>query len=140
MRCNLFVNQTKSGPDMSLVKLSLIILPFQRYFDIKGRSSRLEFWTFAIFVFVFSNAIYFTERALSLHLTYHGLGILSGVFAVITFIPSLSVSIRRLHDRNKSGWWFLLVFLPVIGFIWLHVLFLLKGDQVANRFGDRPTL
>ena len=134
------MNRTKSGDDVSLVKPSLIILPFQRCFDVRGRSSRLEFWTFAIFFFLISHAIYFTEGVLLLNPKYYGYGILSGMFAVITFIPSLSVSIRRLHDRNKSGWWFLLVFLPVIGFIWLHILFLLKGDEVTNRFGDRPIL
>ena len=61
-------------------------------------------------------------------------------FLLLLPLSPLSVSIRRLHDRNKSGWRFLIVFLLVIGFIWLFVLFLLKGDEVTNRFGDIPAL
>ena len=54
------------------------------------------------------------------------------------FIPSLAVAIRRLHDIGKSGWYYLLVLIPIIGAIWLIVLFVTEGEQGENQYGPNP--
>ncbi|MFY7960951.1 MAG: DUF805 domain-containing protein, partial [Elsteraceae bacterium] len=59
-------------------------------------------------------------------------------FALGMLIPTLAVLVRRLHDTNRSGWWFLLAFLPVIGQIWLFVLLVLDSHPGDNRFGPNP--
>ena len=50
-------------------------------------------------------------------------------------LPGLGVSVRRLHDTNRSGWWILIALIPVLGWVWLFVLMLLKGDEGANNYG-----
>ena len=64
-------------------------------------------------------------------------GPLSIILSIVTFMPSIAVSIRRLHDLNKSGWWLLLA-LTIIGIIPLFIWIVSKGTQGKNRFGDYP--
>lgn len=65
-----------------------------------------------------------------------GLGLFSGIFYLIVLIPSIIVYIKRFHDRDKSGWWVLIAFIPIIGAIWILIeLGFLKGTPGPNRFG-----
>ena len=59
-------------------------------------------------------------------------------YGLAVFVPSLSVAIRRLHDVGKSGWYYLLVLIPIIGAIWLIILFATEGEQGENQFGPNP--
>ncbi len=61
-------------------------------------------------------------------------------YGLAVFVPSLAVAIRRLHDVGKSGWYYLLVLIPIIGPIWLIVLFATKGHQGENRYGLDPKM
>jgi uncharacterized membrane protein YhaH (DUF805 family) len=63
---------------------------------------------------------------------------LSGIFWLATFIPGIAVSVRRLHDTNRSGWWLLLDLIPFIGGIILFVWFVQDGTPGDNRFGANP--
>lgn len=65
-------------------------------------------------------------------------GILLGLYWLATFIPSLAVSVRRMHDQDKSGWWILISLVPLIGGIWLLVLYFMDGTPGPNRFGPDP--
>jgi uncharacterized membrane protein YhaH (DUF805 family) len=65
-------------------------------------------------------------------------GILLCLYALATFIPNLAVSVRRLHDQDKSGWWILIALVPLIGGIWLLVLYCMEGTRGPNRFGPDP--
>jgi uncharacterized membrane protein YhaH (DUF805 family) len=60
------------------------------------------------------------------------------LYSLAVFIPNLAVSVRRLHDSDRSGWWILIAFVPFIGGIWLLVLYLLSGTPGPNRFGPDP--
>ena len=73
-----------------------------------------------------------------LGLTEAGFGALSALFGLITIIPYLAVSVRRLHDTNRSGWWILIAFVPIIGTILLIVWYCFDSDAVDNRFGENP--
>ena len=65
-------------------------------------------------------------------------GMLTMIVGLAFLIPNLAVQIRRLHDIDKSGWWILIALIPLIGFIWLIVLYCTEGTRGPNRFGADP--
>ena len=65
-------------------------------------------------------------------------GILLALYGSAVFIPNLAVNVRRLHDQDKSGWWILISLVPLIGGIWLLVLYFIEGTRGPNRFGPDP--
>ena len=103
---------------------------FAHYVRFDGRASRPAFWwwlLFAILVAIAVSALDGTIFEESMLLTlFVWLGLI---------LPSLSVAIRRLHDTDRSGWWILISFIPIIGFITLLVFYLQKGDPGDNRYG-----
>ena len=104
-----------------------VISCFNKYFDFETRSSRKEFWYWQLFRILMFLSITFIES----------LG-LSGILFISNFIfliPEIAVSIRRLHDINKSGWWILLT-LTIIGIIPLTYFYCIKGDDGANDYGQ----
>lgn len=106
----------------------------------EGRIGRYEYWVMFVVPYVIASLVLsFIDVFLG---TYHedsGAGLLSGVFTIVAIWPSLMVGIKRCHDRNRSGWFLLLSFLPVIGWIWLLIeLGFLRGTVGPNRFGPDP--
>ena len=67
-----------------------------------------------------------------------GIGLLGGIYACAVLIPAIAVTVRRLHDTDRSGWWFLIVLIPVIGPIVLLVFMIIDGTPGPNRFGPSP--
>ena len=106
---------------------------FARYVDFQGRSPRSEYWWFYLFTFI-CNIVINVVSAASPEV---GL-ILIIIFVLATLIPSIAVSIRRLHDLDKSGWWILIALVPIVGAILLIVWFCTKGTDGDNRFGPDP--
>lgn len=105
-----------------------VISCFNKYFDFKTRSSRKEFWYWQLFrILMFLSITYLESLGLS------GLLFISNF---IFLIPEIAVSIRRLHDINKSGWWILLT-LTIIGIIPLTYFYCIKGDDGANDYGQQ---
>jgi uncharacterized membrane protein YhaH (DUF805 family) len=112
---------------------------FVRWNDFKGRSSRSEYWWAILFtniVNIVLNMLLTTlqqsESAITLVLLLLILGLL-----LFMLVAIFSLIARRLHDVNKSGWWYLLVF-TIIGMIPLLYWFVQKGDEADNRFGSDP--
>ena len=104
-----------------------VISCFNKYFDFETRSSRKEFWYWQLFrILMFLSITYLESLGLS------GLLFISNF---IFLIPEIAVSIRRLHDINKSGWWILLT-LTIIGIIPLIYFYCIKGDDGANDYGQ----
>ena len=68
----------------------------------------------------------------------YAIGPMGAVYTLATIIPSIAVGVRRLHDTNRSGWWSLLVLVPLIGWIILIVWCAKSGDQEENRYGAAP--
>jgi uncharacterized membrane protein YhaH (DUF805 family) len=66
-----------------------------------------------------------------------GMGLLSGIFILVHLLPAIGVAVRRLHDIGKSGWWYLLVFIPFIGAIVLLVFFVMDSKE-ENLYGPNP--
>lgn len=95
---------------------------FSKYADFKGRASRSEYWWFILFVLV---------AGFVLSMIFP---ILAGVFYLATLVPTLAAAVRRLHDTDRSGWFVLLGFIPLIGLVLLYFL-VLEGKE-PNRFGS----
>ena len=113
---------------------------FVKYTDFSGRASRSEFWLFTLFIFIVSLVLLFLDPMLAgeAFLEYDNIfPPLGTIFSIITFIPSISVTARRLHDVNRSGWWMLILF-TVIGIVPLLYWNCKKGDLEENRFGVYP--
>ena len=104
----------------------------RQYADFNGRARRTEYWMFVLFNIIFSIAANALDYILGTS------GVISGLYALAVFIPSLAVSVRRLHDVNKSGWMLLVLLIPVIGFIWLLVLMIMEGTPGENQYGPNP--
>ena len=115
--------------------MELMFQPLRKYADFNGRARRTEFWLFFLFNVVVAGA------AAILDWLAFGASGFSPVGALVSlglFIPNLAVSVRRLHDTERSGWWLLLWLLPVLGWIALFVFYLLPGTVGPNRFGPDP--
>ena len=104
-----------------------VISCFNKYFDFETRSSRKEFWYWQLFRILMFLSITFIESL--------GLSGLLFISNFIFLIPEIAVSIRRLHDINKSGWWILLTF-TIIGIIPLTYFYCIKGDDGVNDYGQ----
>ncbi|MFZ7142210.1 DUF805 domain-containing protein [Avibacterium avium] len=105
----------------------------KNYAQFNGRARRKEFWWFVAVDFL----LYVILGMLDFVLLNNDFGF-TGVYGLATLIPSLAVRVRRLHDTDRSGWWLLIGFIPVIGFIVLFIFACLDGTQGRNRFGEDP--
>jgi uncharacterized membrane protein YhaH (DUF805 family) len=106
---------------------------FRKYAEFNGRARRPEFWWFALFLLLTQLAAGVVDEAV-----FGGRDMVEGLWTLATFLPSLSVSVRRLHDVGKSGWWVLFGLIPVVGWIVLLVWYCQRGAEEANRFGGAP--
>ncbi|QMW23810.1 DUF805 domain-containing protein [Sandaracinobacteroides saxicola] len=116
--------------------------PLRRYADFRGRSRRQEYWLFSLFLVVIYAFVALVGTLVSPPGPNGEPGgvfiALVGILALAFFIPSLAVAVRRLHDTDRSGWWYLIGLVPLIGSIVLLVFFVLDGTPGPNRFGDDP--
>ena len=126
-----------------------MLKPYGRYADFSGRSRRMEYWMFRLFEFLvfFGGFIVIAvlggltrgaggEQAGGI---VGGIGMLAlSLFILGSIIPSIAVTIRRLHDTNRSGWMLLLAFIPLIGGIVLLVFMFSEGTRGPNNYGPDP--
>lgn len=109
------------------------------YADFSGRVRRREYWLFALINGVISVVIGFAEVLLSgVSMDDFGTGLVSVVYGLATFLPSLALTVRRLHDMGKSGQWVLIMLLPFVGFIVLLVLLTTDSESRLNKWGPNP--
>jgi len=115
--------------------MSWYIKCLKNYVGFSGRARRKELWMFVLFNIIFSavagiiDYIIFQDSNFKVIGTLYSLGVL---------LPSLAVSVRRLHDTNRVGWWIFLGLIPVVGTIILIVFYATNGQQGDNRFGPDP--
>lgn len=119
---------------------------FSKYVTFSGRAARSEYWWFMLFVFAGNIVLSIVDSTLfgTTVVTDTGFSastdtpVLSGLFGLATILPGISVAVRRLHDIDKSGWWYWIILVPLIGFILLIVWFATGGTRGPNRFGADP--
>jgi len=100
---------------------------FKKYAVFGGRSRRMEYWSFVLFNFVVFVVLAAIDALLGTFSSASGLGLLSGSYVLATLVPIVALSVRRLHDTDRSGWWILMYLIPLIGPIVLLVFALLDG-------------
>ena len=115
----------------------------KQYADFSGRARRKEFWMFTLFHFII--IILFMLMAFTFNTdNYEGeetnyfAMIFVGLYFLGTIIPSIAVSVRRLHDIGKSGFWYFISFIPYIGSFWLLILMCMEGKSGINQWGENP--
>lgn len=114
---------------------------FRQYATFQGRARRAEYWWFGLFTFLAQAILDILDKALfgfPNGMGMHETSPLAAIFALATLLPTLAVGVRRLHDVDRSGWWLLIIFLPVIGMIVLLYWFVCRGTIGPNRFGADP--
>jgi len=113
----------------------------ENYANFKGRARRTEYWMFSLFFFLFAILGGFVIGVL------YGIGgEVPGAIAVFLFViwylahlvPSLAVTVRRLHDTGKSGWFLLINLIPYIGGLIVFVFTVIEGDNGDNEYGPDP--
>jgi len=110
-----------------------------RYFDFSGRSSRTQYWLFYLVCVVLTVAAVFADVKLAGQFPQPGhFGTFVTFLIIFHFIPSLSVTIRRLHDIGKSGWWWLISFVPFAGGFILLYWTCCPSEPWPNDYGDPP--
>jgi uncharacterized membrane protein YhaH (DUF805 family) len=105
--------------------------------DFNNRAARTEYWMFSLISTVILAVLWILDHRF-LHTAHPGVGLLSGAYALLVFVPTIAVSTRRLHDIGRSGWWQLLCFLPFVGGLVLLVFYVLAGTPGDNEYGADP--
>ena len=110
----------------------------KKYADFGGRARRTEYWMFMLFHLLIIFFLFFLSGVLSeFQLEFISL-ILLGIYVLASFIPALAITIRRLHDTGKSGWFYLISFIPYIGGIILLIFVVQDSENMYNKWGANP--
>ncbi len=104
---------------------------FRNYARFSGRASRSELWFWTLFYVLVLIAGSVVDSLL-------GLSFIGGIASLVLILPTISAQVRRLHDRDRSGWWWFICFVPLVGPIVMFIWFVLKGTRGDNRFGRNP--
>jgi uncharacterized membrane protein YhaH (DUF805 family) len=111
---------------------------FENYANFKGRARRSEYWYFALMNLIILVIATVLDSTLGMNFAPFPYGYLYLLVVLTTFIPGLAVAVRRLHDVGKSGWFYFIALIPIIGAIWLLVLFFTEGNKGENQYGPDP--
>jgi len=103
----------------------------KKYAVFSGRAQRKEFWMFSLISTIVGFVLLVIDGAL-------GMELLSGIYLLAIILPMLGLSIRRLHDTGRSGWWLLISIIPLIGAITLLVFYCLDSTPEENKYGSNP--
>ena len=119
------------------------------YANFKGRARRKEYWMYtliftvlliALMTIMFSVLSFSDETGIETGPSVYLTVILVIVFLFAHFIPSIALTVRRLHDTGKSGWWYLIVLVPYLGNFVIFIFTLIDGDRGDNKYGSNPKI
>ena len=143
----LYPSRTVNSPGSTLVSfiarkeemnMNWYLEVLKKYAVFSGRARRKEYWYFFLFNIIISIAFVIIDGMIGRVSTETGMGMLSGIYTLAVLIPGIAVSVRRLHDTDRSGWWLLLSLIPFIGAIVLLVFMVQDSKQGANQYGANP--
>jgi len=106
------------------------------YANFNGRAGRSEFWWYVLFAIIASVVLALVDNLVFRNII--GVPILGPIFSLATIIPGIAVSVRRLHDKDKSGWFILISLIPLVGAIVLLVWYATEGTPGDNQYGPPP--
>jgi len=104
----------------------------KKYAVFSGRARRKEFWMFLLFNIIIAIVLGIIEGIIG------SPGIIGMLYSLAVLIPSIAVSVRRLHDTDRTGWWVLIGLVPFIGFIVLLIFMVFDGTPGENQYGPSP--
>lgn len=111
---------------------------FENYANFSGRARRSEYWYYFLANLIILIMAAVIDNVTGLNFEPLPYGVLYSLYALATFLPGLAVTVRRLHDVGKSGWFYFIVLIPIIGAFWLLYLLIKEGDQGTNSYGPDP--
>ena len=113
----------------------------ENYGEFEGRATRAEYWSFALFYFALVVVPSLVGR---FRLGGDGLAVVAIIWALVAavalFVPTLGVTVRRLHDAGKSGWWWFITFIPYLGGAILLLMVLAESEDAANQWGPKTVV
>ena len=109
----------------------------KQFSDFKTRARRKEYWMFTLFSVIISGILTLIDTNLGTEVNT-GTGLFGGIYSLLILVPSIAVGVRRLHDVGKSGWMLLVALIPLIGAIWLLILFCKDSQPQENKWGANP--
>lgn len=110
----------------------------KKYAVFSGRARRKEYWFFVLFNIIISIVLAVIDGVTGSFSPEAGMGLLGGIYTLAVLIPSIAVSVRRLHDTERSGWWLLIALVPLIGAIVLLVFMVQDSKPGQNQYGANP--
>jgi uncharacterized membrane protein YhaH (DUF805 family) len=118
---------------------------FDNYANFSGRASRPAYWWWVLFTLLVSLVTRLLDGltgASFVRTTQYGtevtFGFISGLVGLALLLPSIAVLVRRLHDTDRSGWWYWLVLIPLVGWIVLFIFLVSSGTPGVNKYGPPP--
>ena len=110
----------------------------KKYAVFGGRARRKEYWYFFLFNALIGIVLAIVYGVTGTLVPGAGIGLLGGLYSLAVFIPGFAVTVRRLHDTGKSGWWLLIFLVPLVGVI-VFLVFMVKDSQPGeNQYGPNP--
>jgi uncharacterized membrane protein YhaH (DUF805 family) len=110
----------------------------KKYADFSGRARRKEYWFFVLFNIIISVVLTVCDVFMGTYSAAANIGILTAIYTLAVLIPGIAVSVRRLHDTGRSGWWLLIVLVPLIGALVLLIFMLIDSHPGQNAYGPSP--
>ena len=107
----------------------------KNYATFSGRATRQQYWMFVLFSVIFSFLLGIVDGLFGF-VNEIDMGLLSTLFSLAILIPSIAILARRLHDIGRTGWWILLIFIPLIGAIVILIFTLLDSEKNENQYGE----
>lgn len=114
------------------------LLALKKYAVLEGRSRRKEYWFFTLFYCLIGIVAGLLDGIFGLKVGESDFGMLGLLLMLAFLVPSIAVSVRRLHDIGRSGWWVLIGLLPLIGWIVLIVFAVQDSQPGNNQYGPNP--
>ena len=110
----------------------------KKYAVFSGRARRKEYWYFFLFNVLITIVLLVIDGMTGTLDAAAGIGLLGSIYALAVLIPALAVSVRRLHDTDRSGWWLLIMLIPLIGVIVILVFTVQDSKPGENQYGSNP--
>ena len=110
----------------------------QKYAVFDGRARRKEYWMFLLINILVSVVLIAIDNLIGTFSHQASFGLLQGLYSLALLIPSIAVTVRRLHDTGRTGWWILISLVPLIGGIILLIFMVLESEPGTNQYGPNP--
>lgn len=111
--------------------------PFRKFKDFSGRATRKQFWIPAVINFLIIYLLSGLDVLLGTR-SIQGQGYISSLYSLITLLPMIALGVRRLHDTNRSGWWYLFTLVPIVGPITVLIFFGKPSQAGPNKYDPQP--